>query len=115
MLITDKMNLNYRLFPERLKNLFGEVVASEKDLDHWHYDMMGSTLLIRNDDGDYTPAHRSLLEFFVAVKAVAQLGMLPSDFTELARIRHDDDIDPGAAPRKYTWKVYFRLPNRRGF
>ncbi|MDM8541631.1 SUMF1/EgtB/PvdO family nonheme iron enzyme [Desulfococcaceae bacterium HSG9] len=108
MLITDKMSLNYRLFPDRLQNLFGEAVAQEKDLDHWHYDMMGNNLLIRNDDGDYTPAHRSLLEFFVAVKAVAQLGMLPSDFTEPARIRNEDDIDQSSAPRNYTWNSYFR-------
>ncbi|MDM8553576.1 SUMF1/EgtB/PvdO family nonheme iron enzyme [Desulfococcaceae bacterium HSG7] len=108
MLITDKMSLNYRLFPDRLQNMFGEAVAEEKDLDHWHYDMMGNNLLIRNDDGDYTPAHRSLLEFFVAVKAVAQLGMLPSDFTEPVRIRNDDDIDQSAAPRNYTWNSYFR-------
>ncbi|WP_442949600.1 NACHT domain-containing protein [Nostoc sp.] len=68
MLSTDEMSLNYRLFPDRIRRLFGSVVQQEKDLDHWHYDMMGQTMLIRNADGDYTPAHRSLLEFFVAYK-----------------------------------------------
>lgn len=63
MLSTDQMSLNYRLFPDRIRRLFGSVVQEEKDLDHWHYDMMGQTMLIRNADGDYTPAHRSLLEF----------------------------------------------------
>ncbi|MEO0842833.1 MAG: NACHT domain-containing protein, partial [Cyanobacteria bacterium J06643_5] len=61
MLSTDRMSLNYRLFPDRIRRLFGSVVQEEKDLDHWNYDMMGQTMLIRNADGDYTPAHRSLL------------------------------------------------------
>ena len=106
MLANEEMSLNYRLFPDRLKNLFGEVVSEEKDLDHWHYDMMGNTLLIRNDDGDYTPAHRSLLEFFVAYKATAELGMLPSDFVALAQNLPNEDVK--LTPEDYTWRSYFR-------
>ncbi|MCA1991973.1 MAG: NACHT domain-containing protein, partial [Coleofasciculus sp. S288] len=85
MVSSDQMSLNYRLFPDRIRRLFGSVVSEEKDLDHWHYDMMGQTMLIRNSEGDYTPAHRSLLEFFVAYKFAAELGALASDFTELAQ------------------------------
>jgi len=106
MLSTENMSLNYRLFPERLKNLFGSVVSEEKDLDHWHYDMMGNTLLIRNDDGDYSPAHRSLLEFFVAYRATAHLGMLPPDFVAL--VRNQSNIDEGSKPVDYDWNSYFR-------
>ncbi|MCK5231582.1 MAG: SUMF1/EgtB/PvdO family nonheme iron enzyme, partial [Desulfobulbaceae bacterium] len=106
MLTTEKMNLNYRLFPDRLRNLFGKVVSEEKDLDHYHYDMMGNTLLIRNDEGDYSPAHRSLLEFFVAYKAVAELGALPTDFIEVARSQ--SNINEHGDPREYTWGSYFR-------
>lgn len=106
MLKTEKMNLNYRLFPERLRNLFGKVVSEEKDLDHYHYDMMGNTLLIRNDEGDYSPAHRSLLEFFVAYKAVAELGALPTDFIEVARSQ--SNINEHGDPKEYTWGSYFR-------
>jgi predicted NACHT family NTPase len=62
MLATDQLSLNYRAFPDRLRRLFRHVVREQKDLDHWHYDMMSQTMLIRNADGDYTPAHRSLLE-----------------------------------------------------
>ena len=47
--------------------------------------MIGQTLLIRNADGDYFPAHRSLLEFFVAYKLVAELGVLAEDFADLAQ------------------------------
>ncbi|MDZ8221398.1 NACHT and WD40 repeat domain-containing protein [Nostoc sp. ChiVER01] len=105
MLSKDEMSLNYRLFPDRIRRLFGSVVQEEKDLDHWHYDMMGQTMLIRNADGDYTPAHRSLLEFFVAYKFAAELGVLASDLTELAQAQ--SFIDRSAAPVDYTWSGYF--------
>ncbi|MBW4513192.1 MAG: hypothetical protein KME64_42935 [Scytonematopsis contorta HA4267-MV1] len=104
MLSSERMSLNYRLFPDRIRHLFGSVVQEEKDLDHWQYDMMGQTMLIRNADGDYTPAHRSLLEFFVAYKFAAELGALAPDFMELAKARLclDDTI-----PQNYTWSDYF--------
>jgi predicted NACHT family NTPase len=106
MLSTDQMSLNYRLIPDRIRRLFGSVVREEKDLDHWHFDMMGQTMLIRNSDGDYTPAHRSLLEFFVAYKFAAQLGALANDFTQLAQAQ--SHLDEGATPLNYTWSSYFR-------
>ncbi|MEO1402992.1 MAG: NACHT domain-containing protein [Cyanobacteria bacterium J06635_1] len=91
MLSTDRMSINYREFPDRIRRLFGPVVEAEKDLDHWHYDMMGQTLLIRNAEGDYTPAHRSLLEFFVAYKFAAELGLLADDFAALAHLPNFTD------------------------
>ncbi len=108
MLSTDQMSLNYRGFPDRIRSLFGAIVQEEKDLDHWHYDMMGQTMLIRNADGDYTPAHRSLLEFFVAYKFAAELGVLAADFTELVA-PEQSCLDPNAAPQEYTWSNYCRL------
>lgn len=106
MLSTDQMSFNYRLFPERLRRLFGHAVQEQKDMDHWHYDMMGQTMLIRNADGDYTPAHRSLLEFFVAYKFAAELGVLAPDFIEPAR--QQSNLDTTAPPQDYTWSAYFR-------
>ena len=108
MLSTNQMSINYRSFPDRIRNLFGSIVQEEKDLDHWHYDMMGQTMLIRNADGDYTPAHRSLLEFFVAYKFAAELGVLAADFTELVAPEHSC-VNPDAAPRSYTWSNYCQL------
>lgn len=105
MLSNDQMSLNYRLFPDRIRRLFGSIVQEEKDLDHWHYDMMAQTMLVRNAYGDYTPAHRSLLEFFVAYKFAAELGILANDFTELAKAQ--SCLDSGAAPIDYTWSGYF--------
>jgi uncharacterized protein YjbI with pentapeptide repeats len=101
MLSTDRLSLNYRAFPDRVRRLFGPAVQEQKDLDHWHYDMMGQTMLVRNNQGDYTPAHRSLLEFFVAYKLGAELGALAQDFTDLAR-----EIVDGTLPRDYTWSEY---------
>ncbi len=105
MLSTDRMSINYREFPDRIRKLFGPSVQEEKDLDHWHYDMMGQTMLIRNADGDYSPAHRSLLEFFVAFKFTAELGALAPDFLELAQMK--SGIDRSLEPRDYTWSEYF--------
>jgi predicted NACHT family NTPase len=102
MLSTDQMSLNYKFFPDRIRRLFGVL---EKDLDHWHFDMMGQTMLIRNANGDYTPAHRSLLEFFVAYKFAAELGALASDFTELAQAQ--SCLNESATPVDYTWSGYF--------
>jgi WD40 repeat protein len=106
MLSEDKMSLNYREFPDRLRALFKNEVKEQKHLDHWHYDMMGQTMLIRNDDGDYSPAHRSLLEFFVAYKLAAELGLLADDFLEMAQSQ--SGIDESLTPEFYTWSDYWR-------
>jgi WD40 repeat protein len=106
MLSEDKMSLNYREFPDRLRVLFGQEVAEQKHLDHWHYDMMGQTMLIRNDDGDYSPAHRSLLEFFVAYKLAAELGLLAADFLEVAQSQ--SGIDETLKSEFYTWSSYWQ-------
>lgn len=106
MLSSDRMSLNYREFPDRIRRLFGSVVQEEKDLDHWHYDMMGQTMLIRNADGDYMPAHRSLLEFFAAYKFAAELGILSPDFLELAQAK--SCLDTSAESQDYTWSTYFQ-------
>jgi predicted NACHT family NTPase len=108
MLSTDQMSLNYKFFPERIRTLFG---VEEKDLDHWHYDMMGQTMLIRNAEGDYTPAHRSLLEFFVAYKFAAELGAIAPDVAELAEMRPlrypRSSPDGSLPPQQYRWSEYF--------
>ena len=105
MLSTDQMSLNYRAFPERLQQMFENRLKEEKELDHWRYDMMGQTMLIRNSEGDYSPAHRSLLEFFVAYKIVASLGAMAADFTTVAR---DQSYLADSLPSQdYTWDSYF--------
>jgi uncharacterized protein YjbI with pentapeptide repeats len=63
-------------------------------------------MLIRNSEGDYSPAHRSLLEFFVAYKIVASLGAMAADFTEVAQ--QQSYLDESLASQDYTWENYFR-------
>lgn len=83
MYATDQMTLNYRDFPEALRACFGEAVQEARDLDHWHHDMASQTILIRNASGDYYPAHRSFIEFFVAFRLVAELGILSEPYLSL--------------------------------
>ena len=80
MLSTDSLSLNFRQFPNEIRELFGGQCKSDPDLDHWQYDMSGQTMLVRDEDGNYSPAHRSLVEFFAAYKLAAQLGILSQDF-----------------------------------
>jgi WD40 repeat protein len=106
MLSTERMKLNYREFPDRIRQIFPQLVTEAKDLDHWHYDMMGQTILIRNADGDYTPAHRSLLEFLVAYKFAAEAGVLKADF--VAAVQQEFCIDESVMPQFYTWTGYLQ-------
>ncbi len=85
-------------------------MEDEKDLDHWHYDMMGQTMLIRNAEGDYYPAHRSLLEFFVAYKLAAELGMLGGEFLETLNEGQSEAVESS----DLTWERYFQRPSPRG-
>jgi hypothetical protein len=105
MWTTDQLSVNYRQIPDRIRRLFGTLVNQQKELDHWHYDMMGQTLLVRNDDGDYSPAHRSFVEFFVAYKIAAGLGLLADEFIE--PLRTNRRTDHQRPPRDYTWSSFF--------
>jgi uncharacterized protein YjbI with pentapeptide repeats len=105
MLSTHRMSLNYKLFPERIRRYFGPKVA-EVEEDHWHYDLLGQTMLVRDTEGNYLPAHRSLLEFFVAYKFAAEMGALLPEFTEAAHQQSDIAVD--ASVQDYTWSAYFQ-------
>ena len=106
MLATDQMSLNYRAFPERLQQMFADRMSDENELDNWRYDMMGQTMLIRNSEGDYSPAHRSLLEFFAAYKIVASLGAMAEDLTEVAK--QQSYVSDSLPSQEYSWKSYFK-------
>ncbi len=105
-MLSNKMTLNYRDFPDKLESLFGQEVVGRKQTDHWKNDMMGQTMLIRNDEGDYSPAHRSLLEFFVAYKFAAELGLRADDF--LAVAQDQSGIDESLSPKLYKWSDYWQ-------
>lgn len=106
MLLENQLSLSYKDFPDRIRNLFGKAVKSQTDLDHWHNDMMGQTMLIRDEYGQYTPAHQSFLEFFVAYKLVSELGCLAPDFLQLTQEK--SQLSSQENPRPYQWSTFFQ-------
>lgn len=116
MIRTNQLTLNYRDFPDRLRACFGSIVENSKDLDYWEQDMRNQSMLVRNSRGDYGPSHKSLLEFLIAFRFAAELGLLEGDFLRLI---------PGAeeaSGEHYSWSNYFasrgedgRLPNLVAF
>ena len=80
MLANDKLAINYKEFPDIIYKYFNHKVEA-KDLDYWRYDMRSQSLLIIDDEGgSYKPAHKSLLEFFVAYKFAYELGILKDEY-----------------------------------
>ncbi|WP_159073550.1 NACHT domain-containing protein [Streptomyces sp. RTd22] len=101
MIRTNRLSLNYRDFPEKLRMCFGTVVENSKDLDYWEQDMRNQGMLVRNAAGDYGPSHKSLLEFLAAFRFAGELGLLDGDFLRLI---------PGAEASRgesYSWSEYF--------
>ena len=76
MIRDGELRIHYKKIPERIRRCFGERIADERDLDHWDYDLRNQTLLHRNAAGYYEFAHKSLAEFFVALKFASELGVL---------------------------------------
>ncbi|PFI26957.1 hypothetical protein COI53_25835 [Bacillus thuringiensis] len=105
MLQHDKLKINYKEFPKVVGRLFGHKIE-DAEIDYWRYDLQGQTILIIDEeDGNYKPAHKSFLEFFVAYKFAAEMGVLPPDFLEVAQSQ--SNLDSNQIPKEYTWKTYF--------
>ncbi|WP_119682899.1 restriction endonuclease [Bacillus cereus] len=105
MLQHDKLKINYKELPKIVGRLFGHKIE-DTEIDYWRYDLQGQTILIIDEeDGNYKPAHKSFLEFFVAYKFAAEMGVLPSDFLEVAQSQ--SNIDSNQMPKEYTWGNYF--------
>jgi hypothetical protein len=109
MLRRNEFQLNFRDFPSRLQALFGSRVGAQKDLDHWQRDLLRSTMLVRNDEGDYSMAHRSFVEYFVAYKLIAELGVMHADFISLAQASTDATLPA----QTISWFEYFAPATQR--
>jgi Pentapeptide repeats (8 copies) len=72
---SGELRISYKQFPDRIRQLFGEKVI-QRELDHWHYDLLGQTLLVRDQDGYYFFSHRGFVEYFVAYRLLAEAGAL---------------------------------------
>ncbi|MEU5953535.1 NACHT domain-containing protein [Streptomyces sp. NPDC047525] len=108
MIRTNQLSLNYKDFPAKLRACFGSVVENSQDLDFWEQDMRNQSMLVRNSRGDYGPSHKSLLEFLIAFRFAAELGLLEGDFLKLI---------PGAEKdngKRYSWSEYFTLRSDNG-
>lgn len=109
MLSKNELKLHYKLFPERIKTYFPEAIK-EEELDHWHFDMLQQTLLIRDADGNYQFAHKSLAEFFVAYKFASELGILADEFLEMAK---ESICDNKQKKSLMTWSEYFKKASEK--
>lgn len=105
MYTTNELSISFKSFPERILRYFGPKVI-ESGIDYWHHDLLGQTVLIRDREGNYSMAHRSIMEFLVAYKLAAQMGALKAEFTTAAR--EQTGIDHTMPGVNYTWSDYFR-------
>jgi hypothetical protein len=85
MIRNNELRIHYSAIPERIKAFFGDRIKDQHELDMWDFDLRGQTLLHRNAAGYYEFAHRSLAEYFVALKFAAELGCLSSIFAQTYR------------------------------
>lgn len=110
MVTNDQMRIHYSDFPDRIRTFFGPAVQKQKELDHWKHDMMGQTMLVRDDVGNYEPAHRPIAEFFTAYKVAGEMGALEPEFEEVATQQGPAHSDQRS--RTYSWTDYFHGMHR---
>lgn len=80
MIKTGELRIHYAAIPERIKSYFAERIKDQHELDTWDFDLRNQTLLLRDAAGYYEFAHKSLAEYFVALKFAAELGCLNALF-----------------------------------
>jgi len=89
---SGELTINYKRFPDRIKEIFGDRVK-EAEIDHWWFDMMGQSLLVRDEDGNYSFAHRGLVEYFAAYRLLARVDALGAEYVDRYR-----DEETGQSP-----------------
>ena len=82
MLRTNELRIHFADIPERIRAYFGDQIKDQHELDTWDFDLRSQTLLHRDAAGYYEFAHKSLAEYFVALKFASELGCLRSRFCE---------------------------------
>lgn len=85
MITNDSFRIHYRDIPNRITRFFGDRIKDRHELDMWDFDLRNQTLLHRDAAGYYEFAHKSLAEYFVALKFAAELGCLDLRFREVYR------------------------------
>jgi CheY-like chemotaxis protein len=82
MIQSGELRIHYTEIPERIKTYFGDRIKDQHELDTWDFDLRNQTLLHRDAAGYYEFAHKSLAEYFVAFKFVAEMDCLAPVFTQ---------------------------------
>lgn len=107
MLSTGELKINFSQFPDRLRQYRPEL--KEREIDHWKFDIEGQSLLIRDDDGNYSFSHKSLPEYFVAYKLAAELGIFSPNSEWITSYFPSARNPQTLQPRK--WGSFFGCPN----
>jgi hypothetical protein len=76
MVRTGLFRIHYTHMPPRIRNFFAHRIRDQHEIDVWDYDLRKQSYLQRTVRGYYEFAHRTLAEYFVAVKFAAELGCL---------------------------------------
>jgi hypothetical protein len=82
--LADKLYFLCELAWEMIKSYFGDRIKDQHELDTWDYDLRSQTHLHRNVEGAgyYEFAHKSLAEYFVALKFALEIGCLAPEFMQ---------------------------------
>lgn len=71
MFLRDTNKISYRQIPDRISDYFN--VSTSNDINAYDYDLRTQSLFVRDENGDYEFAHKSIQEFFVARKLVGEI------------------------------------------
>lgn len=105
MLSAGQLKIHYKEIPEHIRRYFG-VASGSAEEDYWRHDLLSQTMLVRDDEGYYRPAHKSLIEFFSGYKLSAEIGALKGDYLDVLRDR--PGVDEKAKPQRQTWSACFQ-------
>lgn len=74
MISNGELKIHYKEIPDRINSFFK--ISNPDELDNWDFDLRNQSLLHRNAAGYYEFAHKSMAEFFVALKFSAELDCI---------------------------------------
>ncbi len=95
MLSRGELRTHYRAIPPYIKAFCSHRPLNDDELDVWDYDTRHQTFLRRDVAGYYEFAHKSLVEYFVALKFAAEIGCLHPRFSQ---VYGEADVQPFAFP-----------------
>jgi|GEM_PF-2959237 len=114
MVSTGNLKIHYKELPKRISRYFGLEQPDEKD--HYDYDIRTKSFLRRDAAGHYEFAHKSLAEYFVALKFALELGVAAPRY--MAGIPLEEQLPPLTLTElKQTFgaRPLVRMPEVRDF